>query len=111
MKPIWIVVLALALTAPVASRAQVSDDTLGALKQQLQDMQQQMQKMQQKIDELEAARTNAPPAAAPAKAVTPEQLKEVDEKVDSVVEAQKKVLPSEFNPAIGLEIGRASCRE
>jgi Sec-independent protein translocase protein TatA len=101
MKPIWIVVLALALIAPVASRAQALDDALGALKQQMQDMQQQMQKMQQKINELEAAKTNAPPATAPA-AVTPEQVQELNQKVDQVVEAQKKVLPSEFNPAIGL---------
>src|SRR5438552_16177778 len=64
MKPFWIVVLALALTAPIASRAQVSDDTLGALKQQMQDMQQQMQKMQQKINELEATKSNAAPALA-----------------------------------------------
>src|ERR1041385_8745873 len=42
------------------------------------------------------------PPAAPAQTVTPEQLREVDEKVDKVIEAQKKVLPSEFNPAIGL---------
>ena len=106
MKPIWIVVLALALTAPVASRAQASDDALSVLKQQMQESQQQMQmmqqkmeKMQQKINELEA-KTNAPPAAAGT--VTPEQLKEVDEKVDKALEAQKKTLPSEFNPAIGL---------
>jgi hypothetical protein len=64
MKPIWIVVLALALTAPVASRAQVSDDTLGALKQQVQEMQHQMQQMQQKINDLEAAKTNQVPAPA-----------------------------------------------
>lgn len=101
MKPIWIVVLALALIAPVASRAESPDDALGALKQQMQDMQQQMQKMQQKINELEAAKTNAPPATAPA-AVTPEQMQELNQKVDQVVEAQKKVLPGEFNPAIGL---------
>src|SRR5690348_13990833 len=100
MKPIWIVVLALALTAPVASRAETSDDAFSALKQQMQEMQQQVQKMQQKINELEAAKTNAPSAAGGT--VTTEQLKEVDEKVDKVVEAQKKTLLSEFNPAIGL---------
>ncbi len=42
-----------------------------------------------------------PTNAAPAVAVTPEQLNELNAKVDSVVEAQKKVLPSEFNPSIG----------
>ena len=34
--------------------------------------------------------------------VTPEQLKDLNAKVDQVVEAQKKSLPGEFNPAIGL---------
>jgi hypothetical protein len=34
--------------------------------------------------------------------VTPEQLKDLNEKVDQVAEAQKKTLMSEFNPAIGL---------
>jgi len=46
----------------------------------------------------------APPAnvtGAP-DAVTPEKFKALDEKVDEVVAAQKKSLPSEFNPAIGL---------
>ena len=62
MKRIWLVVLAMALVAPLASRSQTSEDALGALKQQMQDMQQQMQKMREKINELEAAKTNAPPA-------------------------------------------------
>src|ERR1017187_597252 len=34
--------------------------------------------------------------------VTPEQLKDLNAKVDQVAEAQKKTLMSEFNPAIGL---------
>ena len=48
--------------------------------------------------------TSAPPAvaAAPANESTTRQLKELNQKVDQVVEAQKKILPSEFNPAIGL---------
>jgi hypothetical protein len=48
-----------------------------------------------------------PPAPAVAgtpstNALTPEQLKDLNAKVDQVVEAQKKTLPGEFNPAIGL---------
>jgi len=39
------------------------------------------------------------PAAAPDQ--TPGLIKELSDKVDNVVEAQKKSLPSEFNPAIG----------
>jgi hypothetical protein len=34
--------------------------------------------------------------------VTPEQLKELNTKVDGVVEAQKQVRPNAFNPSIGL---------
>ena len=44
----------------------------------------------------------APTNAAPAVAVTPEQLKELNAKVDQVVEASKQVRPGAFNPSIGL---------
>lgn len=40
--------------------------------------------------------TNAPPAT------TADQIKELNEKVDSVVEAQTKTRPNEFNPSIGV---------
>jgi uncharacterized coiled-coil protein SlyX len=91
------------------------------LKQQLEQMQsnfdrvvreqkQQIDALTQKLEELSrqqqsaAAKTNVAPAVAtaPAAAVTPEQVEELNKKVDSVVEAQKKVRPSEFNPSIGL---------
>ena len=109
MKKIYLgLSLAAALAAPGA-RAQ-SNNALDTLKQQMQQMQQQMQLMQQKIDQLEAAKTSAPPAAvqapaappaAPAEAVTQEQMQQMNEKVNQVVEAQKKTLLSEFNPSIG----------
>ncbi len=96
------VVLATALLTPAAVRADGIDPALDALKQQMQQMQQQMQQLHQKIQEMEAVRTNTVPTApAPAEAVTPEQLKQLNEKVDQVVEAQKKTLLSEFNPSIG----------
>ena len=38
----------------------------------------------------------------PAGAATQEQIKEVNAKVNKVIEAQKKSLPGEFNPAIGV---------
>ena len=41
--------------------------------------------------------TSAPPATA----IT-DRLAALDDKIESLVEAQKKVLPSEFNPAIGV---------
>ena len=47
-----------------------------------------------------AAPTNAPAAAAGTE--TAAQIKELNEKVESVVEAQTKVRPSEFNPSIGV---------
>jgi len=97
------IVLTMALIAPSAVRADGMDSALDALKQQVQQMQQQMQQLQQKIQELEAGKTSAPPAAVQSpQAVTPGQMQELNEKVDKVVEAQKKTLLSEFNPSIGL---------
>ena len=56
--------------------------------------------------QLAGTATNPPaPAFAgtpPTNAVTPEQLKDLNAKVDQITEAQKKTLPGEFNPAIGL---------
>ena len=50
--------------------------------------------------------TNPPAAlaaeATPTNTVSPGLFKELSDKVDNVVEAQKKSLPGEFNPAIGL---------
>ena len=39
--------------------------------------------------------------AQPAKSEVPDLIKELSDKVDNVVEAQKKTLPGDFNPAIG----------
>ena|SRR5690242_5310061 len=91
------------------------------LKRQLQQMQEnfarQQAEQQKQIEALskqiealsrqqttQAAMTSAPPAnvAGAPGAVTPEQFKRLDQKVDEVVAAQKKTLMSEFNPAIGL---------
>ena len=102
-KALWCFLAAAIALAPAAVRAQ-SDAALDALKQQMQQMQEQMKSLQQKIEQLEAGKTSAPPAnvTAPAGTATPEQVQELSKKVDQVVEAQKKVLPSEFNPSIGL---------
>src|SRR5438477_555629 len=75
------------------------------INQQLKEMQEKFDKLvreqQAQIDalkkQIEASKTNAP--AAPA---TPEQLRELNQKVDSVVQAQTKTRLSEFNPSIGL---------
>src|SRR5438093_4257415 len=60
----------------------------------LREQQAQIEALKKQI---EADKTNVPPAP-----MTAEEAKELNAKVDQVVEAQKKVRPSEFNPAIGL---------
>jgi hypothetical protein len=80
---------------------------LEQLRNELREMRKHMQALEQKIEKLESKQaatvaTPAKPSEAPPGAATTEQLKELNEKVDSVVAAQKKILPSEFNPSIGL---------
>ena len=86
------------------------------LKQQLQQMQANFEKieteqqrqivaLQKQLDMLaqkQSAVTNVAVAPEPTNVVSPDSFKELSEKVDNVIEAQKKTLPSEFNPAIGL---------
>ncbi|HVP90051.1 MAG TPA: hypothetical protein VMS75_02420 [Terriglobales bacterium] len=104
-KPLFLLfILAIAL-APRSAQAQADRSTLEALKQQIQQLNQRMQQMQQmiqlleeKIKQLEEAKAVAP-AAEPA---MKEQVQQLTEKVDRVTAAQRKVLPGEFNPAIGL---------
>lgn len=81
------------------------------LKQQMQEMQENfnrvLQQQQHKIEVLETQVTMlghgpATTATPTVGTVTPEEMERLNAKVDGVLEAQKKVLPSEFNPAIGL---------
>jgi hypothetical protein len=91
------------------------------LKQMMQQMQENFEKergedrqeikaLTEKVNQLlaekqaQTAVTAAPPptVVAPTNAVTQDQFKDLNDKVDSVVEAQTKVRPNEFNPAIGL---------
>ncbi len=73
-----------------------------------EDFERRVREQQAQIDalkqQLETA-TNAPtPVAQPPTAAapaTPEQVNQLNDKVNQVVEAQKKVLESEFNPSIG----------
>ena len=87
-------------------------DEVEQLKQQLRQMQvnfekveneqhQQIEALTKKLDELTSQRQTAATSAPPVAVIT-NQLKELSEKVEQVVEAQKKTLMSEFNPAIGL---------
>jgi len=115
----FLALLCLGLVVPMVPAQETNE--VEQLKQQMLQMQENFEKernedrkliqsLSQKVDELlqqkqvQAAVTSAPPATAEASAgtVTQEQVKELNEKVDSVVEAQTKVRPSEFNPAIGL---------
>src|ERR1051326_1296015 len=69
-------------------------ETRASFEKMLREQQVQIEALKQQI---EAAKTNVPPAP-----MTAEEAKELNSKVDQVVEAQKKVRPGEFNPAIGL---------
>ena len=82
------------------------------LKQQLRQMQESFEKTQneqrqqiealtKKLDEL-AAQQAAASNSSSTNAMTQQQIRELNNKVESVAEAQKKTLMSEFNPAIGL---------
>jgi len=61
-------------------------------------------KFREQQAQIEALRgtTNVPPAVAETNAIIVEQVQELNQKVENVIEAQKKVRPGEFNPAIGL---------
>ncbi|MGD0234605.1 MAG: hypothetical protein ABSC55_08700 [Syntrophorhabdales bacterium] len=83
---------------------------LKALQDTLQKQEQAIEEQRKLIEELKAAAKQPQPAAPPAAAATPQamppgevqqQVKELKEQVDQVVEAQKKIVPSVFNPAIG----------
>jgi hypothetical protein len=94
------------------------------VEQQLKQMQQQFEQREREIEarfekkieeqnaEIDALKkqigssqinppTNSVATMPPSSSEVPDMFKELNDKVDSVVAAQKKVLPSEFNPAIG----------
>ena len=68
----------------------------------IREQQAQIESLKKQLANIPTNAVAGPPTnAAPAVAVTPEQLKELNTKVDQVVEAQKQVRPSAFNPSIG----------
>jgi uncharacterized protein YoxC len=78
-----------------------------ALKKQEETINEQRKLIEELKAEVKQPQPPAPPMAAmPGQAVTTQQVqqqvKELDEKVNEVVEAQKKNILSVFNPAIGL---------
>lgn len=116
---------ALCLCVPLCGIAQAQETNQPAdvdqrLKQMQESFEQREREMESRFDKKTAAQdaeiealkkqlagtaTNPPTpvvAGMPStNAVTPEQFKNLSEKVDQVVEAEKKTLVSEFNPAIG----------
>jgi len=69
-------------------------------KQQAEE-QKQIETLTKKLDELTAQKQIAPVGLSPTNAATQEQVKALGEKIEGIAEAQKKMLMSEFNPAIG----------
>jgi acyl-CoA-binding protein len=107
---------ALLLSASMAPAQETNNAEM--FKKQLQELQERFDKQQRELREmfekthreeqaqiealkkqLAASQTNAAPPAA---AVTADQIKELHDKVESVVEAQTKTRPNEFNPSIGV---------
>ncbi len=91
------------------------EERIKTLEELSNTQQKKIEEQQKTIDGLKGARDaqtapEAQPAASPGGAVNEQaapgqieqQVQELKEKVNEVVEAQRKVLPSEFNPSIGL---------
>ena len=95
-------------------RLKTLEDTIQKQEQGQKALQETLRKQGQTIDEqrklieqLKAEVRQSQPSAAAANETVPtaemqQQVQELNEKVDRVAEAQRKVLPSEFNPSIGL---------
>jgi hypothetical protein len=101
---------ALCLCVTIAQAQETNE--MEQLKQQLRQMQENLEKREAKdrqqiealtkrLDALMAQPTAAANATS-TNVATQAQVKELSEKVEGVVEAQKKTLMSEFNPSIGL---------
>jgi uncharacterized coiled-coil protein SlyX len=108
---ITLTVLCVLSLFPTGVFAQNLADRLEYLEQTLKQQQQTIDQQQKTIEQLESRVKQMQPAVAPNGSDTnqkapsnkvQEQMQELNKKVDQVVEAQRKVLPSEFNPAIGL---------
>ncbi|MDR3377082.1 MAG: hypothetical protein P4M10_00230 [Verrucomicrobiae bacterium] len=114
-------VLASTLAATTSPLHAGETNEVEQLKRQLQQMQEQFEKVEaeqkaqieglrHQVDLLSATQasaatqataTNLASAAPPTNAVSRGMYQALSDRVDQVVEAQKKVLPGEFNPALG----------
>ncbi len=81
------------------------EETIKAQQKLIEDLKAEMKQVKPP-EQKEVAQPKEAPSAVPGQAVTAQQIqqqvKELDEKVNEVVEAQKKNILSVFNPAIGL---------
>lgn len=107
--------LAFALSAVAISVPAQETGEVQQLHQQLQEMKEnfervqkeqraQIEALQKQLDALQRQQQAAvtPATSAPPATATAEQVQQLQDKVNEVVEAQKKILPGEFNPAIGV---------
>ncbi len=68
----------------------------------IKEQQAQIESLKRQLASIPTNAVAGPTNAAPAVAVTPEQFKDLNTKVDNVVAAQKQERPNAFNPSIGL---------
>ncbi len=105
-----IALVALLIFASAAS-AQTLEDRVKTLEETLKKQEDTIKQQQKLIEEMKAElsgnRSAAPASAGQAGPAAPpadvqQQVRELKEEVDRVAEAQQKVVPSVFNPSIGL---------
>ncbi len=111
MKTMITLVVLVFLSFSTSLFAQTSDDRIKILEETLKKQEQALSEQRKMIEELKATikQTQSPASSAGTATNQPvapvqmqQQVQELKEKVDQVAEAQKKTLPSEFNPSIGL---------
>ena len=112
MKIMTALVMAIVLSSfSTGAFAQTLEDRVKSLEEALVKQQQTIDEQRKFIEELKAEVKQTQPSSISEGSTgnqsaetgqIQQQVQELNEKVDQVVEAQRKVLPSEFNPSIGL---------
>ena len=101
MKNLWLYLLTFVLgVAPVVAHAQSEEEIRKKVLEELKPLIQK--EVQRQVQAALAAAENNAPASVETNRFTAAQVQQLTDKVDQVIEAQRKVLPSEFNPAIGV---------
>ncbi len=107
-KLLFLVLIAACFAASPAFADEMTD-----LKEQIKELTQTVKSLTSTVEDLKSKdeirqreittlKEGSSRPGVPVGTTSPDQIQELNDKVDKVVEAQKKVLPSEFNPAIGL---------